>query len=201
MTNKMRLAVVNKLIEQVRGSSASAHRSREQAIAVRMLRRRYGDDVFERCRALPEGWLHSIKQLHLHQSVYSQLAPCERQYVEYPRGESSLRPPYVVSLAEYAPLPMSASSGWDAGTVGLGLLSELIDWCSTRADLEIQIANLRTQTEAVLAAFTTVERLCSDWPEGYALLPAEMLAPVNAGVPAPRIEDLNARIAALRSAA
>ena len=35
----------------------------------------------------------------------------------------------------------------------------------------------------------------------YAELPAELLAPVVNGLPAPRIADLNARIAALKEAA
>ena len=59
---------------------------------------------------------------------------------------------------------------------------------------------LSLEVRGTLAAFTTVEKLAQEWPEGYAHFPHESLV-AGGPVPALRIEDLNARLAAAREAA
>jgi len=66
--------------------------------------------------------------------------------------------------------------------------------------LEQELDQLETQITATLAAYTTVEKLAVGWPEGYEELPQELLAETG-NLPALRIDDLNARIAAAKEAA
>ncbi len=198
LTKVMRETITSHIIEKTRPAHEVALRAREAALAVRLLRHRYGTDVFERCRALPEGWLTVHKQIVLDYQVIFTLP---RHKIATGRNCSMIYPSGELSLAEYTPLPYSACGVWPREVIGEELFEEIVALFHAKIDLEKDIGLLSQQIAATLGAFTTAERLATDWPEGYAELPAEMLAPVNAGLPAPRIADLNARIAKLREAA
>lgn len=202
LTKIMRATIIDRIIAKVRPPRELKLRAREQALALQLVRHRYGKDVFDRCRALPDGWLAVHKHVAFDYRVV-QVLPRRRTIegsgrrhweVVYPKGH--------LELAEYAPLPNSVSSGWDRETIGEKLFEDLVGLFQGKVDLEVELSGLRQQIAGTLAAFTTVERLSVDWPEGYAELPAEMMAPkVPEGLPAPRIADVNERIAALREAA
>lgn len=196
LTKHMRDAITKRIVELVRTPREVALRAQEQALAIRLLRQRYDDDVFDRCRALPAGWLQHYKRLSLAYSLREKLPKIRITHGNhvgvYPEG--------CLNLAEYAPLPNSAAGGWDRAAVG-ALFDELHALFEARIELHRQLEVLEQQTRAVLASFSTVEKLNDGWPEGYAHLPAELMMPATADLPAPRIADLNARIAALREAA
>lgn len=174
--------IAKRVVDAVRAPRESKLRECERALAVKLVRWRYGDDVFDRVRALPEGWLPFVKTISIGYSLRMELPAASNRCVE---------------LDTAVPLPESARYEWkDLGP----LHGEVHDLFADRVALDKDLNLLRQQTLAVLSAFTTVERLAADWPEGYAMLPAEQLAPPN-GLPAPRIADLNARIAALKEAA
>lgn len=203
LVNSMRNAVVKRLVERTRAPRDAKFRNREHALAVRMLRARYGDDVFERCRALPDGWLRVHKHLRFPSDVSRRLTPCRVEYCYDRRAALPMRVIRSlgqVELDEYAPLPASVADTWEVEQLAPHL-DDIESLCRDRRAHEDELAMVETQARALLAAYTTVELLSKEWPEGYALLPAEMLMPPPTGVPAPRIADLNARIEALREAA
>lgn len=178
-----RQEIVKRIVADVRAPREARLRERERHLAVKLVRWRYGDDVFDKARALPEGWLPNVKYITLNYRLRTKL--------------TSGSAPWRLELDTAVPLPWSASHEWtDFGKIH----DEVYAWYQDWTNLEEELRLLRQQTEAVLSTFTTVERLAADWPEGYAMLPAEQLAPSN-GLPAPRISDLNARIAALKEAA
>lgn len=201
MTRTMRDAITTRILDRIRLPREVALRRRENALATRLVSSRYGDDVFGRCHALPDGWLPLCKQIPLDSKLVESFPRHTRRVqsgrypvdVRFPRG--------VLELAEYVPLPYSVRDCcWTADDIRGKLYDDLHAWYGDHAELHEQLENLYLQVVATLASFTTVEKLADGWPEGYAELPQEMLAPVG-GLPAPRIADLNARIAALREAA
>ncbi len=200
-TSRMRVTITDRVVASTRAPREAALNRREQALAVRLLRHRYGNDVFERCRALPEGWLHHQKQLSLEYALAQTLPRTSIETNGYRRRYgASLYPSGYLLLADHAPLPTSASGGWDRAAIG-SLYDDLHALFAARVELEKDLRALRAQVDGVLAAFTTVERLAEGWPEGYAHLPAEMTASPAANLPAVRIADLNARIEVLKEVA
>ena len=191
LTNYMRDRARHYLIEKLKGPIEAGLATREGALATRMLQHRYGRDVFERARALPEGWLYPVRSLRLEADVYE----------TFPRVEVGPQRVFCqVSLADYAPLPYSAHAGWSREVLGPTLCAALHDLAVTWAERHTELVALDRQVRATLASFYTVEALAEGWPEGYAELPQELLAQ-SGGLPAPRIADLNARIAAARQVA
>lgn len=191
-----RTAIVNKIVESVSVPRESRLQAQESALALRMLRQRYGADVFERCRSLPEGWLLPLKGLNLDYELARVLpksdAPSNGRYRFY----GTLN---VINLADYAPLPASAKYGWTLEVLG-NLYDDVVAYAQARADLHEDLSLLVKQTTALLASFTTVEKLAAEWPEGYSYFPHTDLSQ-GAGLPAPRVADLNERIVKLREAA
>lgn len=153
-------------------------RQRENALAVRLLRHAYGADVFERMAALPVGWLGTTKSLYFDGGMLRQLNR--------------------IRFLEYTTVPHEVQCGRNLDPPP-GWIADLVDMCSDDADIATEETQLSNQIRAVLASFTTVEKLSDGWPEGYAHLPAETMAPTQ--LPSLRIDDLNARIAAAREAA
>lgn len=202
LTNQMRSQVKRRVLESVRTPREVALRAQEHALALRFLRARYGEDVFERCRALPEGWLQLHKKLTLGHDVTDPLPRFTRveRYVRSNRYYASriVLPPSVLELAEYAPLPNSVAEIWTREHVTGRELDDLSDWFTKHVALEEELERLETEIRAALAAFPTVEKLAKGWPEGHAHL--ELAEPIS-GLPAPRIEDLNEHIAAAVRAA
>ena len=84
LTKTVRTVITDRIIEAAKAPREAALRHAEQALVTRLLRVRYGDDVFDRCRALPEGWLHVVKTITLYHDVYNKL-PRHRVEVENPR--------------------------------------------------------------------------------------------------------------------
>lgn len=192
-----RVAIVAKVVSSVREPREAALDRHEHALAIRMVKHRYGDDVFERCRALPEGWLPSVKILSLSHDLVQSFPRYRHESGRY----ASLRPAGSVRLSDYAPLPASAERvAWGVEHVSAVDGASLHDLFADRVRLEEDLAQLERQVVATLASFSTVEALAEGWPEGYKHFPHEALASAG-GLPAPRIEDLDARIAVLREAA
>lgn len=201
LTNAMRATIVKRITDKLRPAREAGLRAREHALALRLLRHRYGDDVFDRCRALPEGWLNVQKHL-LFDYRLTQVLPRKRIVEGTGRNRCDrVYPSGNVQLNEYAPLPNSTGSGWTREAVGEALFEEIVALFHAKIELIDDVMLLQQQIRATLASFTTVEKLAERWPEGYAELPAEMLAPIADGLPAPRIADLNERIAKFREAA
>lgn len=203
LTKQLRAATVRRLVDHAAAPGDLALRRREHALAIRIMRGRYGDDVFERCRALPDGWLQSGKQFALAYELRYSL-PSVR--VEEARGEgrrgtyAHAWPLGYFSLAEYAPVPWSALQPWGREEVG-GPLPELHDLFAAAVEHRRALEDLRTRSAALLDGFVTVEALAADWPAAYAHLPQEMLRPAQPNLPAPLVADLDAAVAALRAAA
>ena len=201
LTKEMRAAIVRRIVDKTKPAQEAKLRGWEHALAVRLIRHRYGDDVFERCRALPEGWLEVHKTVSFDYKL-RQVLPQRRRVEWMGRFRSEVvYPSGHVDLSEYAPLPNSIGKDWTRECIGEALFEEVVSLFDAKIDLQKDIELLRQQVAAVLASFATVERLAADWPEGYAELPAEMLVPKTEGLPAPRIADLNERISKLREAA
>lgn len=205
LTRAMRDAIVKRLLERTRAPRDAVLRNHEHALAVRLLRHRYGDDVFERCRALPEGWLQVYKHVTFEHKFVTRLTRC-RVIFSYPHRGSGpptreIRSLGSVNLSDYAPLPASACQTWPAEFLE-PCFDEIEGYARGVRDHEDAVEALRVQTVGVLSAYPTVELLSRDWPDGYNMLPPEMLAPpVPPGVPAVRIEDLTLRIEKIREAA
>jgi hypothetical protein len=201
LTNAMRSTIADRIVAKVRPPREAKLRAREQALAIRLIRHRFGDDVFDRCRELPAGWLNVQKHVSFEYGL-TQTLPRKRISVGVGRYRCERAiPDGYLTLAEYVPLPNSNGTGLSREAIGEALFEEIAALFQAKIDLEEDVALLRNQVTATLSAFTTVERLAADWPEGYAELPAEAMAPKVDGLPAPRIADLNARIAAVREAA
>lgn len=187
LTKRMQADVADRVVSDVRRPREAALLRQENSLAIRLMKRRYGDDVFDRCRTLPAGWLPVRKQLSV--SLGSRAPDGARNSHRY------------VHLSDYVAAPDSSKDGWgEFLDQHPDLYDEVYAWFAAHAELGVQLTNLRYQVRATLASYTTVEKLAEGWPEGYALLPQETLAETS-GVPAPRIADLNARIASLREAA
>jgi hypothetical protein len=197
LTNSMRKAIIDRIIDEVRRPREAKLKKREHALALRLTLKRYGRDVFDRCRALPEGWLGVHKAITFDYELRQTNFP--RRFVV--EGKYSRRWPsnYMIELSEAAALPNSFAQSWNRNEMG-PLYDDVYGHFEDIVVLAEELENLAIQTRAVLASFTTVEKLAEGWAEGYAHLPQELLADTG-GVPAPRIEDLNKRIAALQKAA
>ncbi len=199
LTNKMRTEIRRRFIDEVELARLVALRAMEHATAIKLLKHRYGDDVFTKCRSFPDGWFRLIKTLDLNHSFMQSLPASKQEYIE--RRRLAVHYHYLshVSLSDYAPLPYQASQGWDRSTIG-DCYQDVHDLAMSFANFKDDINNLKAQIWATLQAFSTVEKLCDGWPEGYAKLPAEMLI-VKGGLPATRIDDLNTAIEKCRQVA
>lgn len=201
LTNQMRNQIKRRILESVRTPREVVLRAQEHSLALRLLRARYGDDVFERCRALPEGWLQLHKKITLGHDVTDPLprfTRAERYVSSYRYSTRIVLPPGTLELAEYAPLPNSVAGTWTREHVTGRQLDDLAAWFTNYVALAEELERLGTEVGAALAAFPTVEKLAEGWPEGHAHL--QLPEPVS-GLPAPRIEDLNEHIAAAVRAA
>lgn len=204
LTKAMRAAIVTRLIERTRAPRDAVFRNREHALALRLLMGRYGEDVFERCRSMPDGWFRSCRSVTMESRFSERLTPCMVSWThrrnQLPRRQ--LRRFHSLSLSEYAPLPATASDTWQAIHLN-PYFDDIESYARDLREHEDEVEALRTLTDGILSSYGTVELLSKDWPDGYSLLPAEMLAPspVALGVPAVRICDLALRIEKIRQAA
>lgn len=197
LTQKVRDTIQTKLLDSVIRARIGEFEKEEHGLALRLTIARYGADVFDRCRVLPEGWLHAHKVINLDYNIREYLIQPTCATALYYNGRQLNRQWVLLELAEYAILPNSFAKPWSSEDIEQKQLQELIEFSRARAGWLEELEHLNRQLKATLTAFTTVERLAQDWPEGYAFFPHESLAQV-AGLPAPRIADLNERIAVMR---
>lgn len=193
-------AVVDGLLTSIRVPREEALSSAMHSLALRMTLKRFGADVFDRCRALPVGWLGVHRALYLKDSPelprYTALVPASSgSRMSY----SVQRPNTTLYLDEARPLPNSFEYGWNREAVGDALWDEVVDWFQAHVDLHEQIEQVRRESNGVLEQFRFVDDLATEWPEGYAFFPHEKVA--TGQLPVVRIADLNARVEAVRRAA
>jgi hypothetical protein len=192
-----RRIIASRVVSSVRAPREASFERAERALALRLTIARYGKDVFDRCRALPDGWLMWHQEILLDYQVRIQMPRPRMVYIRRNEYDEFSRSDVHLKLTDAAPLPNSFQVPW--------VLSDLCDLCdevyeryALRADLMEELRLLRTQVTATLSAFSTVESLAAEWPEGYAFFPHEVLAESGA-LPAPRLSDLNERIEKLRA--
>ena len=204
LTNQMRKAIVDKLITPGRMAREKALKDQEHSLALRATRQRYGDDVFDRCRELPEGWLN----VHQRISLFGQSLPKKYFMV---KSTQSYRHPHQITvplhghyldLLNPAPLPNSFQHGWKEFHFGAKLWNEVYSYFNAIIELYESIEELKIKLTGGLSGYTTVERLCEEWPEAYAHLPQELLAPQpKYPLPVVPIADLNEMVEKFRRVA
>jgi hypothetical protein len=172
-----REAITTRLLAATFAERELRLKQQEHALGLRLLRVLYGEDALRQMAMLPEGWLPLASRISF---KYSE---AERHYNHTIALTDPVRLPASHS---YPKVPTHWRKLWDDHTVAQGVLRK------EREQLKLEITG-------TLQAFTTVEKLAEGWPEGYAYFPHHELAPV--ALPALRIEDLNARLAAAREAA
>lgn len=154
----------------------TAINKRELALATKVLIHRYGDDAFARFAALPEGWLPMVEIIGV-------------------RFEDLT---WRLRLAEARPLPTEVYQGGNyelMPPLGRELKAIRVEHDRLHTERDALYKDIR----AALAGFTTHAQLHDGWPEAYAYLSVPTGRQTN--LPAIRVEDINARIVALREAA
>ena len=151
-------------------------RQEEHALGLRLLREMYGEADLRRMAELPDGWLPLTRGLQFFLSSAHHLDRVEL-----------IDPVRVTANHSYRYQP---SDGW---------IEQWEAHKARRVSLRTERRALEMEVRGTLAAFRTIEKLAAEWPEGYAHFPQPALAPAN--LPALRIEDINARIAAAREVA
>jgi hypothetical protein len=173
LTKMMRDAITKKIVDTTFNVRKDARAATEDALARRVIKSVCGDDVFERIKEIPNGWLPTARDV-------------------YTEGGISLR------LSESIQLPALISYRGSVRIPDEALRQEAREHSMSAQDEYENEKLLRNQIKAVLASFTTVEKLAVGWPEGYEQLSQELLQEPTPGLPAPRITDLNQRIEDLR---
>lgn len=207
LTNTHRAAIADKALDAGRLTREAALTRQEHSLTLRATKFRFGDDVFERCRALPEGWLGVHKMIQFNYNTVCNLLPCRQ--VVHPRTPSrrwswEQRVPanYKLDLSDVAVLPNAFAEPWQPSYFSGTLWDEVQEHFAGHIALFDEMELLRAQVKSTLLSFTTVERLAEDWPEGYAFLPPELVVPTTANLPAVlKLDDLNRRLAAFQQEA
>ena len=198
LTKAMCESIVKRTLDAGRLAREAAITRGERSLALRLTRHRYGDDVFDRCRALPAGWLEVHRTISFGWSnALNFPQKCKIIYVRSVKDRVMVPVAHRIELDTAVPLPNSFQNPWDRSHLGI-MYDEVYDHFASIVALHDEMEQLETQIKGVLTAFTTVEKLAADWPEGYSHLPQEMLLGTGSSfpVPAPRIEDLNDRLVA-----
>lgn len=190
--NKLqRERIRDELLRAAFADRLARHETREHALALRVYRFALGDDGLRLLATLPRDWLPMVSTMHLDREVYGERSPSRRLYYCAPflnLAESAPVPQWLAAYRQTVPVPLASELG---GEIALFLRDER-EMLKEQETLKQEVWNL-------LAGFITVERLAQDWPEAYAAFPHATL--VVPGVPALRVEDVNARLAAAREAA
>ncbi len=118
LNKTLRETIVKRVVENVAKAREPALRHREQALAIKLIRARFGKDVFERCRELPEGWLSVHKTIDLKYEVRQALPKFNRITGEGRFSYAHQEPPGKLDLADYAPLPHAMRDEWDREMIG-----------------------------------------------------------------------------------
>lgn len=175
LLNTHRNAICNHLLAATFRERELRLKQQEHALGLKLLRALYGDDALARMSVLPEGWLPTSQQLFFKHTAGHQTSVNLSDPIRHPARQDYNAVP-----------PPSWSTAWERHGAACQALKE------ERRQLELEI-------RGTLAAFTTIEKLADGWPEGYAHFPHPELVPAH--LPALRIEDLNARLAAAQEAA
>jgi hypothetical protein len=153
---------------------------RRQALAVRVILKRYGKDAFKRFAAVPAGWLMPVSR-----------------FLVKPHNAGNRSTFEYLHLGETRPMPAELYL-CDAIELDPQLTSELQEICEAELALRRDREQLEVEIVGVLAGFNTEAQLRNGWPEGYACL--RRPSPPVPGVPVLRVEDLNRRIEILKEA-
>lgn len=177
LTQWQRDRVVNGILKDTFEARARALVKREAALAVRVILDRYGRDAFDRFDAVPPGWLTTSKRFLVG------------------RGTAN----HYLNLEEARPLPHELAMGHFGLDDRPRLAARFDDLVAAQKQLSRYREQLQWDVRNALAQFSTEAALRDGWSEGYVYLavPSASAHPV----PAVRVEDLNARIAALKEAA
>lgn len=200
LVNAQRVAITRKVIAAASTPRYEALRKQEYSLALRLTQARYGKDVFDRCRSLPEGWLSAHRTITFDANWARGEFVGSYDTIQRVDGPYISSPGWGLDLESSAILPNSFQRLWGSKEVSAKLVDELATFFRVHVALHEEIEQLRAQITATLKSFATVEKLAEGWPEGYAHLPQQTLAETG-GLPALRIADLNARIAAMKEAA
>ncbi len=171
-----REAITTRLLATTFAERELRLKQQEHALGLRLLRAQYSDRDLRLMASLPEGWLPLSSQLGVKANNYQRTIALSDP-VRLPATH-----PYVFNIDD-AP----------------AFRDEIEAHFAARQAMRTERNQLSCEIAGTLSAFITVEKLAEGWPEGYAHFPHGELAPV--ALPALRIEDLNARLAAAREAA
>lgn len=177
LRNRHRDIILAGFLNEIKEPKEVSFRERENDIAIRMLRHRYGDDILERCHKLGPEWLRPVKNL-----------PVDR--LLWDMGKNWLE------LIEYTPLPCSASNPWTREEIG-PLFDDIDKLVTDRHQFSEEFSQIREQIRSALRSYSSAKKLANEWPEAYAHFPKEES---SSNLPAIRISDLNVRIAAMKGA-
>lgn len=185
LNNSHRRVIAEKLIADTFREREARLKQREHALALRVLRRELGEDALIRIAALPPGWLPKVDTF----------------YLEDLNGLKRKTPYGYRSVSIHLDAPITVPYNWTSAigriNVGPESLAEVTAFCNDETALMTEREQLTLAVKGSLAGSTTVEKLSADWPEAYAFFPHPELAP--GALPAVRLTDLNARIAAARA--
>ncbi len=149
-------------------------KQQEHALGLRLLHHMYSSQELRQMAELPEGWLPLYSSLNFRHGNYSA----------------------QVTLTDPVRLPANHGHRFETPDAWY---QDYVEMRTNRTAMFRERKQIEMEIAGTLSAFTTVEKLADSWPEGYAYFPHGELAPV--ALPALRIEDLNARLAAAREAA
>lgn len=193
LTNDLRQRTCQRILDAAFREREDRHLRYEHGLALRVFRRELGEDALARLASLPPEWFPRVTSLRIgnEQAAYRH-TPGTGSYVGRPQ---SLNP--CLRFAESVAAPAYVAHG--AIELHATSLVDYLDFVATENALVEERRLLREQVLGTLGGFYTVEAFAEGWPEGYAHFPHPELAPTT--LPAFRVEDLNARLAAVREAA
>ena len=193
LTNDLRRRTANRILHATFRDRVARRENAESALALRILRRELGEDGFVRITQIDPTWLPMTKDLYF--ANYNL-----KFHTLFAYGGGQIYQTHLntsLTLANAAPLPAFVAE--HRLEVGSASVVELDAFTLECAALVEEFERLSKQVVGTLGGFYHVEDFAAEWPEGYAHFPHPELAPTS--LPAFRVEDLNARIAAAREAA
>lgn len=204
LTKRMKSEILRRLLNSIEQPRKTALEQVEHVLALDALKSRFGDDVIEQCEKKPS-WFPTISRITIESHTLNSLPRYHdykdkvRSHYRYDR-QGVLLPTGSLRLSGTVRVPFAAYSGSFNAADFNGCFDRVHKLFLAHCNLHEEMINLETQIKGVLSSFTTVEKLCEGWPEGYALLPPEMtVAPKDAPLPIVRVADLNSRIEAAKN--
>lgn len=154
--------------------SKAKRKQTEHDLAVKAVEHFLGSDISERIKQIPEGWLPTTNYIYI-------------------RGFGAT----PLHFLEYRTLPNCVVQS-NVDITGNTALVEAVAAHIDGRDHHKNENLLRVQVDATLKSFYTVEKFAEGWPEGYKHFPHHLILTPTAGLPAPRIADLDQRISVIK---